>query len=225
MSRPSWPRLGGTPGTSAAMGPGSAMPKGEARLPAPSKVLKVLKVLNFSGSRVEHHLHVQCLPLPRRQRTPPPGMDRWRRSVPWREGPDGSAGKCSVTRTVRASAGYGWVREAGDRPSRGGPQRRLRHYCTDRARLAQRPPVARLRANPNARIALPTVANAARRIGAHEQTVRGWIETGERKAAQLGARTSYRINRTDDGTFPRRRTLTGAIAAQLLRGASATADS
>ena len=70
-----------------------------------------------------------------------------------------------------------------------------------------------------------TGANAAGRTGAHEQTVRGWIETGERKAAKLGARTSYRIKRTDDKDFPRRRTLTGVIARQLLRGASASGES
>jgi hypothetical protein len=81
------------------------------------------------------------------------------------------------------------MRGTGDRPSRGGPQRRLRPYSTDRARLARRLPVVQLLGDPDERIALLTVANAARRIGANEQIVRGWIKTGVRNAAQLGAHT------------------------------------
>jgi excisionase family DNA binding protein len=70
-----------------------------------------------------------------------------------------------------------------------------------------------------------TVADVAGRIGAHEQTVRGWIKAGELKAARFGTRIGYRIKCTDYEEFLRRRTLTGAIAAQLLRGASAGTDS
>src|SRR5688572_3066923 len=71
------------------------------------------------------------------------------------------------------SAGICGVWGTGDRPSRGGPQRRLRPYSTDCARLARRPLVVQLLGDPNDGIALRTVANAARRSGAHEQTVRG----------------------------------------------------
>jgi excisionase family DNA binding protein len=70
-----------------------------------------------------------------------------------------------------------------------------------------------------------TGADVAGRIGAHEQTVRGWITTGELKAARFGTRIGYRIKRTDDEDFLRRRTLTGAIAAQPLKGASPVPDS
>ena len=70
-----------------------------------------------------------------------------------------------------------------------------------------------------------TVADAAGRIVAHEQTVRGWITTGELKAARFGTRIGYRIRLGDDEDVLRRRTLTGAIAAQLLRGAAAAPDS
>ena len=65
----------------------------------------------------------------------------------------------------------------------------------------------------------------AGRIGAHEQTVRGWIKTGELKAARFGTRIGYRIRCSDYKEFLRWRTLTGAIAAQLLRGAAAAPDS
>jgi excisionase family DNA binding protein len=69
---------------------------------------------------------------------------------------------------------------------------------------------------------LLTGATAAGRTGAHEQTVRGWITTGERSAAKPGTRTGYRITRTDYEDFSRRRTLTGAIAARSrLAGVSA----
>ena len=71
---------------------------------------------------------------------------------------------------------------------------------------------------------LLTVADVAGRIGAHEQTVRGWIKTGELKAARFGTRIGYRIRLGDYEDFLRRRTLTGAIAAQLLRGASTAPD-
>ncbi len=65
-----------------------------------------------------------------------------------------------------------------------------------------------------------TVADVAGRIGAHEQTVRGWIKSGELKAAKFGTRIGYRIRLGDYEEFLRRRTLTGAIAAHLLQGSS-----
>jgi excisionase family DNA binding protein len=68
---------------------------------------------------------------------------------------------------------------------------------------------------------LLTVGDICGMIGAHEQTVRGWIRTGELKALQFGSRIGYRIRLRDYEDFLRRRTFTGAIAAQLLRGASA----
>ncbi len=70
-----------------------------------------------------------------------------------------------------------------------------------------------------------TGANAAGRIGAHEQTVRGWIKNGELKAARFGTRIDYRIRLGDYEDFLRRRTLTGAIAAQLLRSTTVAGDS
>jgi excisionase family DNA binding protein len=69
-----------------------------------------------------------------------------------------------------------------------------------------------------------TVADAAGRIGAHKQTVRGWITTGERNAARFGTRLGYRIKRSDYEDFLRRRTRTGAIAAHLLREAATAPD-
>jgi excisionase family DNA binding protein len=69
-----------------------------------------------------------------------------------------------------------------------------------------------------------TVADVAGRIGAHEQTVRGWITTGERNAARFGTRIGYRIKRTDYEEFLRRRTLTGAITAHLLKGTATAPD-
>ena len=72
---------------------------------------------------------------------------------------------------------------------------------------------------------LLTVADVAGRIGAHEQTVRHWIKTGELKAARFGTRIGYRIKRSDYEDFLRRRTLTGAIAAHLLQGASTAPES
>jgi hypothetical protein len=72
---------------------------------------------------------------------------------------------------------------------------------------------------------LLTGADVAGRIGAHEQTVRGWIKNGEPKAAPFGTRIGYRIRLGDYEDFLRRRTLTGAIAAHLLREASAAPDS
>jgi excisionase family DNA binding protein len=71
---------------------------------------------------------------------------------------------------------------------------------------------------------LLTVADVAGRIGAHEQTVRHWIKSGELKAARFGTRIGYRIRLGNYEEFLRRRTLTGAIAAQLLRGASTVPD-
>ena len=70
-----------------------------------------------------------------------------------------------------------------------------------------------------------TVADVAGRIGAHEQTVRGWIKSGELKAARFGTRLGYHIKRSDYEDFLRRRTRTGAIAAHLLQSASAAPDS
>jgi hypothetical protein len=54
--------------------------------------------------------------------------------------------------------------------------------------------------------------------------VRGWIKNGELKAARFGTRIGYRIKWSDYEEFLRRRTLTGAIAAQLLREASTAPD-
>src|SRR5215213_8473541 len=71
---------------------------------------------------------------------------------------------------------------------------------------------------------LLTVADVAGRIGAHEQTVCGWITTGELKVARFGTRIGYRIRLGDYEDFLHRRTLTGAIAAHLLRGASTAPD-
>jgi hypothetical protein len=67
---------------------------------------------------------------------------------------------------------------------------------------------------------LLTVVNTTGHIGAHEQTVRGWIKTGELKAARFGTRIGYRLRLGDYEDFLRRRTLGGAIATHLLRGAS-----
>ena len=63
---------------------------------------------------------------------------------------------------------------------------------------------------------LRTVADIAGHIGAHEQTVRGWIHSGELKASKFGTRIGYDIRRADFDAFLRRRQLTGAIARQLL---------
>ena len=63
---------------------------------------------------------------------------------------------------------------------------------------------------------LLTVADIAGHIGAHEQTVRGWIHRGELKASKFGTRIGWRIRRADYDDFLRRRQLTGAIARQLL---------
>ena len=70
-----------------------------------------------------------------------------------------------------------------------------------------------------------TVAGVAGRIGAHEPTLRGGITSGEFKAAKFGTRIGFRIKCSDYEEFLRRRTLTGAIAAHLLQGASAAPDS
>jgi hypothetical protein len=71
---------------------------------------------------------------------------------------------------------------------------------------------------------LLTVADVAGRIGAHEPTGRGGITTGERNAARFGTRIGYRIRLGDDEDVLRQRTLTGAIAAHLLKAASTTPD-
>ena len=71
---------------------------------------------------------------------------------------------------------------------------------------------------------LLTVADVAGRIGAHEQTVRSWIKSGELKAARFGTRIGYRIKRSDYDDFLRRRTLTGVITAHLLKGAATAPD-
>jgi excisionase family DNA binding protein len=71
---------------------------------------------------------------------------------------------------------------------------------------------------------LLTVADVAGRIGAHEQTVRGWIKTGELKAARFGTHIGYRIKRSDYEDFLRRRTLTSSIAAHLLKAAATALD-
>ena len=69
-----------------------------------------------------------------------------------------------------------------------------------------------------------TIYDVAGRIGAHEQTVRHWIKRGELKAARFGTRIGYRIRLGDYEDFLRRRTLTGTIAAHLLREAAAAPD-
>jgi excisionase family DNA binding protein len=71
---------------------------------------------------------------------------------------------------------------------------------------------------------LLTVADVVGRIGAREQTVRGWIKSGELKAARFGTRIGYRIRLADYDDFLRRRTLTGVIATHLLRGAAAAPE-
>jgi excisionase family DNA binding protein len=63
---------------------------------------------------------------------------------------------------------------------------------------------------------LLTVADIAGHIGAHEQTVRGWLHRGELKASNFGTRIGWRIRRADDDDFLGRRQLTGAITRQLL---------
>ena len=70
-----------------------------------------------------------------------------------------------------------------------------------------------------------TVADIAGRIGAHEQTVRGWIKSGELKGHKFGTRIGYRIRLGDYEDFLRRRATTGAISRLLLLGASPTIES
>jgi len=72
---------------------------------------------------------------------------------------------------------------------------------------------------------LLTVADIAGRIGAHEQTVRGWIKSGELKGHKFGTRIGYRIRLGDYEDFLRRRATTGAISRLLLLGASPTIES
>lgn len=67
---------------------------------------------------------------------------------------------------------------------------------------------------------LLTVAEVAAHIGANEQTVRQWIRQGELRAAKFGTRIGYRIKRADYDDFLRRRTLTTAIARQLLQASA-----
>jgi hypothetical protein len=55
--------------------------------------------------------------------------------------------------------------------------------------------------------------------------VRGWIKSGEIKGLRFGTRIGYCIRLGDDEAFLSRRTLTGAIAAQLLHGVSPALDS
>ena len=64
-----------------------------------------------------------------------------------------------------------------------------------------------------------TVADIAGRIGAHEQTVRGWIKNGELKGHKVGTRIGYRIRLGDYENFLSRRDHRGdqpAPAAGLL---------
>ncbi len=72
---------------------------------------------------------------------------------------------------------------------------------------------------------LLTVADIAGHIGAHEQTVRGWIHRGELRASKFGTRIGWRIRRADYDEFLRRRQLTGAIARQLLTLGATKLDS
>ena len=60
------------------------------------------------------------------------------------------------------------------------------------------------------------IAALADIVGAHEQTVRGWIHSGELKASKFGTRIGWRVRRADYDDFLRRRQLTGAVARQLL---------
>jgi excisionase family DNA binding protein len=71
---------------------------------------------------------------------------------------------------------------------------------------------------------LLTVADVAGRIGAHEQTVRGWIKNGELKGHKFGTRIGYRIRLGDYEDFLSRRATTGAISRLLLLGASPTIE-
>jgi excisionase family DNA binding protein len=73
---------------------------------------------------------------------------------------------------------------------------------------------------------LLTVADIAGRVGAHEQTVRGWIVAGELKAFKLGSRIGYRIRLEDFEEYLNRRATVGAISRLLLGGlASSEAES
>jgi excisionase family DNA binding protein len=63
---------------------------------------------------------------------------------------------------------------------------------------------------------LLTVADIAGHVGAHEQTVRGWIHSGELKASKFGTRIGWRIRCADYDAFLRRRQLSGAVARQPL---------
>ena len=72
---------------------------------------------------------------------------------------------------------------------------------------------------------LLTGAAIAGIVGTHEQTVRHGITTRERKASTFGTRIGYRMKHSDVEEFLDRRTLTGAIAAQLLRSTAVVGDS
>jgi excisionase family DNA binding protein len=65
----------------------------------------------------------------------------------------------------------------------------------------------------------------AGRIGAHEQTVRAWIKTGELKAARFGTRIGYRIRLGDYEDFLSRRATTSAISRLFLVGSLPTVES
>lgn len=65
---------------------------------------------------------------------------------------------------------------------------------------------------------LLTVGDIAGRIGASEQTVRGWIKAGELKAFRLESRLGYRIRLGDYEEYLNRRRTTGAISRLLLGG-------
>ncbi len=63
---------------------------------------------------------------------------------------------------------------------------------------------------------LLTVADVAGYIGAHEQTVRVWIRSGELVATRFGNRIGWRIKRADLDRFLTRRQVAGAVARLLL---------
>jgi excisionase family DNA binding protein len=72
---------------------------------------------------------------------------------------------------------------------------------------------------------LLTVADICGRIGVHEQTVYGWIRSGELAAIKFGSRIGYRIELANYKDFLRRRSTTGAISRLLLLGTLPTVES
>lgn len=86
------------------------------------------------------------------------------------------------------------------------------------SRLVALPQIRQCAASPSSETGddpLRTSADLADHIAAHESTVRRWITSGDLLAHKFGSRTSYRIRRSDDEAFLRRRSLVGAIALQI----------